>query len=88
MNSERIISWTQLTIVVAFGVLYILSPKAFSGNVNFAPVPWFLSIYFCFTILRLYLTYTRRINSVFLLLSIIVDMGINIWSYLELSYTV
>ncbi len=84
LASERIISWAQLVIVLTFAVLYSLSPKAFSDDVTFTPVPWFLSAYLAFTLLRLYLTYTRRIGFAFLMLSILVDMTLLfglIWSF-------
>jgi adenylate cyclase len=84
LASERIIGWAQLTIVVTFAVLYSLSPKAFSEDVSFTPVPWFLAAYLGFTLLRLFLTYTNRIGFAFLLLSIVVDMALLfglIWSF-------
>ena len=83
-ESERIIGWAQLAIVTAFAVLYALSPKAFSENVEFAPVPWFLAAYFTFTFLRLYLSYRHRLPFSFLLVSILVDMALLfglIWSF-------
>lgn len=82
--SERIIGWIQLFIVIAFSVLYAITPKAFSGDIDFAPVPWFLAVYFAFTVLRLYLTHKERISSGFLILSIVVDMALLfglIWSF-------
>jgi adenylate cyclase len=82
--SERIIGWAQLIIVITFAILYALSPKTFAEGMGFVPVPWFLSAYFVFTILRLYITYYHRLSFFFLLLSIIVDMALLfglIWSF-------
>ncbi len=83
-GSERIIGWAQLTIVVIFAILYTLSPKAFTHNVTFAPVPWALAAYFVFTILRLRLSYKNKLTFGFLLISIVVDMALLfglIWSF-------
>lgn len=73
LESERIISWTQLFIVSVFVILYALSPKTYPES-GIAPVPWFLGFYFLFTLLRLYLSYASRITPGFLICSIIVDM--------------
>jgi len=73
IESERIISWTQLFIVSVFVILYSLSPKT-APELGITPVPWFLGFYFGFTLLRLYLSYSARITPVFLVFSIIVDM--------------
>ena len=84
LASERIIGWAQLSIVVAFSVLYALSPKAFPENVEFAPVPWFLAAYLMFTLLRLVLSYRGRVSFALLMLSIVVDMALLfglIWSF-------
>ncbi len=84
LASERIISWAQLLIVIIFAALYAVSPKAFSGDVGFTPVPWFLAIYFAFTLLRLYLTYAKKLPFWFLILSIFIDMFLLfglIWSF-------
>jgi len=82
--SERIIGWAQLAVVTAFTVLYFLSPKAFSENVMFMPVPWFLAAYLIFTLFRLYLSYKLKLSITFLLISIVVDMMLLfglIWSF-------
>ncbi len=82
--SEKIIGWVQLAIVIALAALYALSPKAFPDGVSFEPVPWFLSGYVLFTLLRLYLSYRGKIGFTFSLLSIFVDMMLLfglIWSF-------
>jgi len=83
-GSEILIGWIQLIVVVTFGTLYLVSPKAFSANAAFAPVPWALTAYLAFTLLRLSMAYRRRLPGWFLGLSVIVDvallMGL-IWSF-------
>ncbi|MCY4312236.1 MAG: adenylate/guanylate cyclase domain-containing protein, partial [Gammaproteobacteria bacterium] len=83
IESERIISWTQLFIVSVFVILYALSPKT-APESGISPVPWFLGFYFCFTLLRLYLSYCARVTPAFLIFSIIVDMALLyglIWTF-------
>lgn len=82
--SEKIIGWTQLAIIIAFTVLYTLTPKTFTDTASFEPVPWALAAYLIFTLIRLYLSYEKNLNFVFLLLSIIVDITLLfglIWSF-------
>ncbi|MDX1514496.1 MAG: adenylate/guanylate cyclase domain-containing protein, partial [Gammaproteobacteria bacterium] len=83
-HSEILIGWSQLIIVVAFAVLYTLSPKTFAPDAMFAPVPWALSAYLVFTVVRLLLAHARRLPHWFLYVSIIADiallMGL-IWSF-------
>ncbi len=82
--SERIIGWAQLSIVLAFSILYAISPKTFSESTMFAPVPWFLGAYLVFTLIRLYLSYKNKLNFAFLIISIVVDMALLfglIWSF-------
>jgi adenylate cyclase len=83
-ESEILIGWVQLAVVSAFGVLYILAPKTFSEDAAFAPVPWALSVYLLFTVIRLLLAHARRLPHWFVYSSIIVDMSLLlglIWSF-------
>jgi adenylate cyclase len=83
-ESEILIGWVQLAVVVTFGVLYGLSPKTFNSEIMFAPVPWALSLYGGFTLLRLMLAYADRIPGWFLSLSVVIDMSLLmglIWSF-------
>jgi adenylate cyclase len=83
-ESEILIGWVQLAVVIAFGVLYILAPKTFSEEAAFAPVPWALSLYLLFTIIRLMLAHARRLPHWFVYTSIVVDMSLLlglIWSF-------
>lgn len=83
-ESEILIGWVQLAVVIAFGVLYILAPKTFGEEAAFAPVPWALSVYLLFTIVRLLLAHARRLPHWFVYSSIVVDMSLLlglIWSF-------
>ena len=67
-----------------FGLLYIISPKTFSQDADFAPVPWVLGIYFVFSLIRFYLAVKRSLPDWMLYLSSVVDivllLGL-IWSF-------
>ena len=82
--SERLIGWFQLVVVTIFGALYLVARKTFPADAEFAPVPWVLSAYLLFTLIRLGLAYRGRIGPPFLYLSIVIDMGLLfalIWSF-------
>lgn len=84
ISSEKLIGWIQLGVVLTFGVLYTVAPKTFTAEAAFAPVPWALSAYFVFTVLRLALTYSGRLPDWMLYLSVVVDMMllmVLIWSF-------
>ncbi|MDD9799996.1 MAG: adenylate/guanylate cyclase domain-containing protein [Gammaproteobacteria bacterium] len=83
-ETEILIGWFQLAIVTLFFVLYAASPKTFSSEAAFAPVPWVLSVYFVFTVARLYLAHIRRLPYWVLLLSVVMDIALLlglIWSF-------
>jgi adenylate cyclase len=73
-ESERLIGWIQLAVVITFGTLYALSPKTFKEAAPFEPVPYVLSIYLGFTIIRLILSYKIRLPGWLVGLSIIADI--------------
>ncbi len=75
-DSEVLIGWIQLSVVGTFGTLYLVSPKTFSAEATFEPVPWALAAYFGFTVVRLALAYARRLPGWFLGLSVVVDIGL------------
>ena len=83
-RSEILISVIQLVIVTVFGLLYAVSPKTFSQDADFAPVPWVLSLYLGFSLIRLALAVKRKLPDWMLYLSSVVDiallMGL-IWSF-------
>lgn len=83
-ETEIVIGWFQLAIVTLFFVLYAAAPKTFSSDAAFAPVPWVLSVYFVFTLARLYLAHIRRLPYWVLLLSVVMDIALLlglIWSF-------
>ncbi len=83
-SSEIAIGWVQLGVVLTFAALYTIAPKTFTEEADFAPVPWALSIYFVFTVVRLWLAHIGRLPDWMLYLSVVVDMllllGL-IWSF-------
>jgi len=72
--SERLVGWIQLAVVLTFGTLYSISPKTFHPDASFEPVPYVLSFYFIFTIIRLILSYRMRLPGWLIGLSIVADM--------------
>lgn len=83
-SSEVLIGWVQLGVVLTFATLYTIAPKTFTAEAEFAPVPWALSVYFVFTVLRLVLSHSGRLPNWMLYLSVVVDMVLLmalIWSF-------
>lgn len=84
LASEKLISWIQLSIIIIFSTLYVVSPKTFSSDVKFAPVPWILTAYFIFTIMRLFFSYKSYFPNWLSYLSIFFDMTLLvtlIWTF-------
>jgi adenylate cyclase len=84
MASEILVGWIQLGVVLFMAVLYAISPKTFSADTMFAPVPWALGAYISFTVLRLGLAYRRLTRPWFGALSCLVDVALLIsliWSF-------
>ncbi len=82
-ESEKLISWVQLLLVLIFATLYIISPKT-AAHTDFQPVPWALATYFCFTVVRLVLSIKRALPDWVLMVSLVMDMGflmVLIWSF-------
>jgi len=83
-QSEILIGWVQLGVVLTFGSLYAVAPKTFTEDAAFEPVPWALGAYLLFTVMRLGLAYNKRLSDPILYLSIVVDMALLyglIWSF-------
>ena len=83
-RSEILISVIQLIIVTIFGLLYAVSPKTFSQDADFAPVPWVLALYLMFSLIRLALAIKRKLPDWMLYLSSAVDIALLvglIWSF-------
>tara|TARA_Y100001936_G_scaffold254029_1_gene323746 strand:+ start:42855 stop:43850 length:996 start_codon:yes stop_codon:yes gene_type:complete len=82
--SEILIGWVQLAVVSLFGALYLLSPKTFSTDAEFAPVPWVLGGYLAFSLFKLAVVHKRRAPDWLLYMSVVLDMGLLfglIWSF-------
>jgi len=82
-DGEKLIGWVQLALVLTFSSLYALSPKT-GANAMFQPVPWAISLYALFTVIRLISAYKNFLPSWLLIGSIIMDMGLLmflIWSF-------
>lgn len=82
-QSEILIGWVQLCVVILFGALYLIAPKT-SGQTAFMPVPYALGGYLAFTLLRLWLAYRDRLGPVLLFASVIIDMSLLmglIWTF-------
>lgn len=82
-QSEQLIGWVQLILVVIFASLYTIAPKT-GASADFQPVPWALALYFLFTVIRLIVSTRRTLPDWVLTLSIFMDMGLLmtlIWSF-------
>jgi len=83
-QTERLIGWVQLAVVLTFAALYAISPKTFPEEQAFQPVPWAIGGYMLFTLLRLYLAHRNSLPDWFLMVSIFIDMALLfglIWSF-------
>ena len=83
IESEKLISWVQFLLVIIFSTLYSLAPST-APEAGFQPVPWALSGYFAFTIIRLIGSHRGRLPDWFLVVSVVMDMGLLmalIWSF-------
>ena len=83
-ESERLIGWIQLAVVLTFATLYAVSPKTFAADVAFEPVPWALGAYLAFTLLRMARSRSGALPRWLVGLSVVVDMALLfslIWSF-------
>lgn len=83
-RSEVLISVIQLLILFIFGLLYAIAPKTFTQEAAFAPVPWVLTLYLVFSLVRFYLAVNRRLPDWMLYLSSVVDIALLLglmWSF-------
>jgi adenylate cyclase len=82
-DGEKLIGWVQLALVLTFSTLYALSPKT-AAHAMFQPVPWAISLYALFTVIRLVSAYRNFLPRWLLFGSIVMDMGLLmflIWSF-------
>ena len=63
-RAEILIGWAQLALVTFFVVLYSIAPKTSAGT-PFMPVPYILSVYVAFSLLRLAVAYLWRLPNWF-----------------------
>ncbi len=88
-QSEKLIGWIQLAIVILFGVLYGLSRQVAPGAVPMGTAIWLLTpaaigLYFIATVVRLIMAYRIRMGFWLLAGSIAIDMALLyglIWSF-------
>lgn len=82
-ESEILVGWVQLGIVLFLGCLYAVSPKTVPADL-IAPVPWAVAGYLSFTLLRLADAHRRVLPGWLTTLSCIVDVGlllVLIWTF-------
>jgi adenylate cyclase len=83
-RSEIMIGWFQLTVVLVFGVLYLVAPKTFTADSTFAPVPYVLVSYLVLTVVRLVWAHRSRLPDWSLGVSVVLDIALLmslIWSF-------
>ncbi len=82
-QSEILVGWIQLVLVITLGSLYLLVPKTVSAD-SIQTVPVALGLYLLFTVSRLVASYKIVLPSWVLMGSIIMDVGLLmtlIWSF-------
>jgi adenylate cyclase len=76
-QAEILIAWVQLAIVVAFGLVYGLTPQAtMRAEPHFEPLPWVLGAFGGVTAIRLVLGYANALGRVLLSLGVVIDLGL------------
>tara|TARA_R110000824_G_scaffold291241_1_gene479776 strand:+ start:1754 stop:3067 length:1314 start_codon:yes stop_codon:yes gene_type:complete len=83
LQSEKLISWVQMLLVVLFASLWAVAPKT-ATNPDFNLVPFALGFYFLFTLARLIAAYRGTLTKPFLMISVVIDVGLLmllIWSF-------
>jgi len=73
-DSEILIAWFQLIVVVTFGTLYAVSPKTHMYEAWETPVFFVLAFYFIFTVVRLILAHTGHLKGWFLYPAVVLDV--------------
>ena len=74
-QSERLVGWIQLLLVLIFGAFYLLGARA-EGARGASFTTTILTIYIVFTLFRVWLSYRRVLPAWFLVMSIIADVGL------------
>jgi adenylate cyclase len=84
IESERLIGWIQLAVVLTFAAIYALAPRTPPADSAIDPVPIAFGAYLVFTLVRLALAYRAWLPRWFLALSAALDMALLmlvIWSF-------
>ena len=76
-ESERLIGWVQLGLVLTFGALFFIAPRPTdAGMTIYEPVPIALTVYALFTLARLAIAYFSRVPWWLLVISILIDISL------------
>ncbi|MEL6374219.1 MAG: adenylate/guanylate cyclase domain-containing protein [Pseudomonadota bacterium] len=80
-ESERLIGWVQLGVVLLFAMLFTLAPRPADAPMFMMdePVPRALLVYALFTLGRLLLAYWRRLPAFIVVISIFADIALLLW---------
>lgn len=83
-RSERLIGWVQLAIVATFGTLYLIAPRPEDAVGTIEPVPFVLTAYLAFTLVRIVAAYRGFLPGWLLVFSMVADVVLLyglIWSF-------
>lgn len=83
VESEKLISWVQLLLVLIFATLFAFAPST-APEAGYHPVPWALAVYFVFTVFRLIGSHRGRLPDWLLVVSVVMDISLLmalIWSF-------
>ena len=83
IESEKLISWVQLLLVLIFATLFAFAPST-APEVGYQPVPWALAGYFVFTMIRLIGSHRGKLPDWLLVVSVVIDISLLmalIWSF-------
>jgi adenylate cyclase len=75
-RSEQLISWFQLAIICTFAVLFAISPKQLPVPIWNRFLFWAIGAYLAFTLVRLFLSYRRRLPGWLLAVSVVADIAL------------
>ena len=72
--SERLAAWVQFGIVLFFGVLYAVTPKAYAGDWMYPPVTFALGAFFIAAAVRLVLVHRGPVAGWFVGATVVVEL--------------
>lgn len=89
-QSELLVGFAQLAIVILLAVLYIAAPTSYSPDAPVKAAPLGLSLFALLVLLRLYFALTKQLKPWFIGVSVVAEMAIllcGIWAYhLQFEY--